>query len=60
MDTQAFLLQMGSFWQNLDWPVVAESYGFTTTVMKVCVCSCAGVCVCVCVQVCVRGGCVQM
>ena len=34
VDTKAFLLQMGSFWQNLSWPVAAEAYGFTVTIIQ--------------------------
>ena len=36
VDTKAFLLQMGSFWKHLNWPVPAVAYGFTVTVMEVC------------------------
>ena len=35
VDTKAFLLQMGSFWQNLSWPVATEAYGFTVTIIQV-------------------------
>ena len=34
VDTKAFLLQMGSFWQNLSWPVASEAYGFTVTIIQ--------------------------
>ena len=35
VDTKAFLLQMGSFWQHLDWPMAAEAYSYTVTIMQV-------------------------
>jgi len=40
VDTKAFLLQMGSFWKHLNWPVPAVAYGFTVTVMES-ICDCA-------------------
>ena len=34
VDTTGFLLQVGSFWKHLDWPVASVAYGFAVSVMQ--------------------------
>ena len=34
VDTTGFLLQVGSFWKHLEWPVASEAYGFGVSVMQ--------------------------
>ena len=34
VDTTGFLLQVGSFWKHLEWPVASEAYGFAVSVMQ--------------------------
>ncbi len=43
---------MGSFWQNLHWPVAIESFGYTSIIMKVR----ARVCMHVCIRMCMCDG----
>ena len=34
LDTTGFLLQVGSFWKNLEWPVASEAYGYAISVVE--------------------------
>ena len=34
LDMTGFLLQFGSFWKNLEWPVAAEAYGYAISVVE--------------------------
>ena len=34
LDTTGFLLQVGGFWKNLEWPVVSEAYGYAISVVE--------------------------
>ena len=34
VDTTGFLLQVGSFWKHLDWPVASVAYGLAVSVMQ--------------------------
>ena len=40
LDTIGFLLQVGTFWNNLEWPVASEAYDYAISVMKG-ICDCA-------------------
>ena len=33
LDTTGFLLQVGSFWKHLEWPVASEAYGYAISVV---------------------------
>ena len=33
LDTTGFLLQVGSFWKHLKWPVASEAYGYAISVV---------------------------
>ena len=35
IDVKSFLLQVGSFWKNLEWPVPEQAYGYLCTVIEV-------------------------
>ena len=34
LDTVGFLLQVGSFWKHLEWPVAFEAYNYAISVVK--------------------------
>lgn len=34
VDTNAFLLQMATFWQHLDWPVASEALGYAGSLIE--------------------------
>ena len=35
VDASYFLMQIGTFWKNLEWPVAAEAYGYLCTIIEV-------------------------
>ena len=35
VDASYFILQIGTFWKNLEWPVAAEAYGYLCTIIEV-------------------------
>jgi BAI1-associated protein 3 len=40
VDTKGFLLQVGAFWKNLEWPMAPESYSFAAAIVQH-ICDCA-------------------
>ena len=40
VDTTGFLLQVGTFWKNLQWPVASVAYGHAISVVQG-ICECA-------------------
>ena len=34
LDTTGFLLQVGSFWKHLEWPIASVAYGHAVTVVQ--------------------------
>ena len=34
LDTTGFLLQVGSFWKHLEWPIASVAYGYAVTVVQ--------------------------
>ena len=34
LDTTGFLLQVGSFWKHLEWPIASVAYGYAVTVIQ--------------------------
>lgn len=35
IDTEGFLLQLGLFWKNLEWPVATDAIGYLCTIIEV-------------------------
>lgn len=35
VDASYFIMQIGTFWKNLEWPVAAEAYGYLCTIIEV-------------------------
>ncbi len=35
VDTEGFLLQLGLFWKNLEWPVATDAHGYLCTIIEV-------------------------
>ena len=35
VDASYFIMQMVTFWKNLEWPVAAEAYGYLCTIIEV-------------------------
>ena len=35
VDASYFVMQIGTFWKNLEWPVAAEAYGYLCTIIEV-------------------------
>ena len=34
LDTTGFLLQVGSFWKHLEWPIASVAYGYAVIVIQ--------------------------
>jgi len=35
VDTSGFMLQLGTFWKNLEWPVATDAIGYLCTIIEV-------------------------
>ena len=35
LDTEGFLLQLGLFWKNLEWPIATDAIGYLCTIIEV-------------------------